>query len=202
MTTKLTMVPAFVLALVALPLMASAYTFPSTNADNQNQTVPGRVGQDAPYVEQVDAQPGQTTLRFTNNTNSLAAFESTVDGARLTSGTAHPVTGDFIYPVTAVDGRGIATPVTFDQIFSGESLVEIRLALGGERDWDFDWTSFSIPAPENSGGGSMIPCSGPMAPGWQTGIPGGGCGGDAMHVNPGEGDCPAWYPRSMGCMVN
>lgn len=32
------------------------------------------------------------------------------------------------------------------------------------------------------GGGSMVVCSGPMAPGYQVGIPGGGCGGTSMWV--------------------
>ncbi len=32
--------------------------------------------------------------------------------------------------------------------FTANATVEVRLALGGERDWDFDWTTFYVvPSP-------------------------------------------------------
>ena len=60
------------------------------------------------------------------------------------------------------------------------------------------------------GGGSAMPyCSGPLAPGWVNGIPGGGCGGKGVLIPAGQStlvngklhDCPFWF-GAMGCMVN
>ena len=59
----------------------------------------------------------------------------------------HPiVTGDVIHPGVCVDGR---TPPACDpgpvvRTFTANTTVDIRLALGGERDWDFDWTPFTV----------------------------------------------------------
>lgn len=59
--------------------------------------------------------------------------------------------------------------------------------------------------------GSLMPfCSGPMAPGWNVGLSGGGCGGTGMVVMAGASlpdatkfggtkTCPFWFPS--GCMV-
>jgi hypothetical protein len=124
------------------PLTAGAHTFASTNALNETGDLP-HVLFEAVGVEQV-------TLKFVNNTNSLAFFEVRIDGEVLTSGSAHPVVlGDFIYPGgICVDGR--ATPAAGCvagpelRTFSAGATVDIRLALGGERDWDFDWTRFYV----------------------------------------------------------
>jgi len=179
---------------------STGYTFPSTNAANQ---VNGH-----PSVAQKSAEVGQTTLTFTNDTNSLAAYETRIDGVVLTSGTGHPVvTGDFINSVTVVDGRGISVPVLLDKVFSALSLVEVRLALGGERDWDFDWTPFSVPsAPAASMETGQIFCSSPTAPGYQVGIPGGGCGGTEMFYRKGEtytlpNGTREMCEYNMGCVI-
>lgn len=116
----------------------------STNELNKNKEVPGREGQDAPYVHQISVGVGEVTLEFVNNTNSLAFFEYRIDGVTVGT-TPHPVvTGDVIHPGVAVDGRGIPEPVTATQTFNASQTVEIRLALGGERDWDFDWVAFNV----------------------------------------------------------
>ncbi len=129
----------FAVLVVVVPAMA--YTFPSTNELNKARSVPGREGQLAPYVEQVSAAPGTTTLHLVGGYAGIACFEYRLDGAVKTSGTAHPVvTGDFIYPNFCVGAN-----LTRDETFVANSKVEIRLALGGERDWDFDWTTFGIP---------------------------------------------------------
>ena len=185
---------------------STGYTFPSTNAANQ---VNGH-----PSVAQKSAEVGQTTLTFTNDTNSLAAYETRIDGVVLTSGTGHPVvTGDFINSVTVVDGRGISVPVLLDKVFSALSLVEVRLALGGERDWDFDWTPFSVPsapaaptAPAAPMGTGQIVCSSPTAPGYQVGVPGGGCGGTEMFYRKGEtytlpNGTREMCEYNMGCVI-
>lgn len=114
---------------------ALAYDFPSTNDANRANGFP--------HVNLVEAGIGHVTLDFVNDTNSLAFFEVRIDGDTLTSGSAHPVvTGDFIYPGVTVDSRGIADPVIVTRTFDATSTVEVRLALGGERDWDFDWVIF------------------------------------------------------------
>jgi len=134
------------LAIVAIGLVmvagsASAYDFPSTNDANRAAGLP--------HVNQVATGPGTVTLEFVNETNSLAFFEYRIDG--VTVGTnPHPVViGDVIHPGVCVDGRTppacTAGPIV--RTFSAVATVEVRLALGGERDWDFDWTPFSVGQP-------------------------------------------------------
>jgi hypothetical protein len=141
----LTMMLALLLALgmLAVPALADGdgtYSFPSTNELNREQQVPGRVGQPAPYVDLVTATPSSVTLQFVNPASGLAFFEHRIDGNPVTSGTAHPVVpGSFIYPGTAVTSGNTVT-----RTFEATEQVEIRLALGGERDWDFDWTPFEV----------------------------------------------------------
>ncbi len=137
---------AVALATVAVGLLMTAvpagsevgHVFPSTNDDNR---VAGH-----PHVNQVGTGPGTVTLEFVNDTNSLAFFEYRLDGVTVGT-TPHPVvTGDVIHPGVCVDGRPApacaAGPVV--QTFSAAATVEVRLALGGERDWDFDWVSFEV----------------------------------------------------------
>ncbi len=52
------------------------------------------------------------------------------------------------------------------------------------------------------GGGTMPFCSGPMAPGWNVSLPGGGCGGTATYIPKTTGTssiCPDWFPN--GCVI-
>ena len=134
----LTGICAGVLVAALVATVAVAYTYPSTNAANR--------AADHPYVVKWSRGPGMVKLRFVNNTNSLAFFEYRIDG-KTVGGTAHPVVdGDVIHPGVCVDGREVAIcdagPVT--QKFKAKRRVEVRLALGGERDWDFDWTVFKV----------------------------------------------------------
>lgn len=121
---------------------AFAYDYPSTNDANR--------ANGWPHVNLVEADLNSITLEFVNATNSLAYFEYRIDGEILTTGTAHPVvTGEFIYPGVSVDGRGASAPVVVEREFEASATVEVRLALGGERDWDFDWVTFEVNAPES-----------------------------------------------------
>lgn len=121
--------------------VALAYEFPSTNDANRTAG--------HPHVNLVESGPGYVELEFVNDTNSLAYFEVRLDGDEQTSGTPHPVViGDYIYPGVGVDGRGIAEPVIVTRTFEASATVEVRLALGGERDWDFDWVTFEVGQPE------------------------------------------------------
>jgi hypothetical protein len=115
------------------------YIFPSTNEANKAAGLP--------HVNQVSTRPGTVTLEFVNETNSLAFFEYRIDGATVGT-TPHPVVhGDVIHPGICVDGRkppACTPPRPVIETFSADSIVEVRLALGGERDWDFDWTRFEV----------------------------------------------------------
>jgi len=133
---------------------ALAYDFPNTNDDN--------IAEGLPHVVKMGDAPGEVTLKFINDTNSFAYFEYRIDGEALTSGDAHPVvTGDYIYEGVRVDGRGVSEPVTETRSFSATEKVEVRLALGGERDWDFDWTEFDVAAAV----GDKVDC---MSGGWKA----------------------------------
>ncbi|HSJ34471.1 MAG TPA: hypothetical protein VLB85_05400, partial [Acidimicrobiia bacterium] len=95
---------------------------------------------------------GCVDLEFVNETKFLGRFEVRVDGEVMTSGTAHPaVVGDYINDGVCVDGR--AAPVCgsgpVGERFRAATTVEVRLALGGERNWDFDWVIF-YPLPDAS----------------------------------------------------
>jgi hypothetical protein len=128
---------AVLLAVTATP--AAAYDFPSTNDANR--------AAGHPHVNLVSTGPGSVTLEFVNPTDTLAFFEYRLDGETVGT-TPHPVVlGDVIHPGVCVDGRPVpdpscsASPVV--QTFDAFTSVEVRLALGDERDWDFDWTTFT-----------------------------------------------------------
>jgi hypothetical protein len=137
--TATTSLLALVLVL-ATATAALAYDYPSTNDANR--------ANGHPHVNLVETGIGYVDLEFVNDTNSLAFFEYRIDGEVLTTGSAHPVVlGEFIYEGICVDGRATGAvcdggPIV-ERIEAG-STVEVRLALGGERDWDFDWVTFVV----------------------------------------------------------
>ena len=139
-------------------------SFPSTNELNKNQQVPGREGQDAPHVIVNDTGPGTVTLDFINEAPGVAFFEYRPDGQVLDEGSPHQVVNadgehdlisqedwdaeafdpedrDVVYP-----GILVHSGQTEMETFEAQSYVEVRLALGAERDWDFDWTQFEVGA--------------------------------------------------------
>jgi hypothetical protein len=64
---------------------------------------------------------------------------------------------------------------------------------------DADAVTHTLDVSATSIGGGQLPyCSGPMAPGWNVSLPGGGCGGTAKWVPAGSDGCPFWFPE--GCM--
>ena len=131
--------------IVAPAGLASAedeYVFPSTNDANRRA--------EQPHVNEVAKGPGTVTLEFVNPTYWLAFFEYRIDG-QTDGSVAHPVvTGDVIHPAVCVEGdvnfEPPCEPDVITRTFSAEATVEVRLALGGERDWDFDWTEFTVGA--------------------------------------------------------
>ena len=117
----------------------------STNALNFAQQAPGHIGQVAPFVFFVSNEAGKVTLEFNNEANGLAFFEIRIDNIT-TGATPHPIAlGDTIHTggisVLASTSPRIET-------FEANEMVEVRLALGGERDWDFNWTAFYVGVPE------------------------------------------------------
>ena len=92
----------------------------------------------------LEATPGSVTLEFVNEAPGVAYFEHRIDGEALDEGAVHPIAvGSYIYPGTSVESGN-----TLVRTFEASEKVEIRLALGGERDWDFDWTTFEVEAAE------------------------------------------------------
>lgn len=135
-------VASLVLAVVVLAIASptAAYDFPSTNDANRAAGFP--------HVNLVSTGPGTVTLEFVNPRNTIVSFEYRIDGQTV-GNSPHPVVdGDVIHPGVCVDGRttpapGCAVDSTV-RTFAGSSVVEVRLALGDERDWDFDWTPFAV----------------------------------------------------------
>ena len=133
------LISVFLGVLFIMPSSIMAYTFPSTNELNKTQQAPGHVGQLVPYVNLVEASVGKVKLDFVGGFVGGAYFEYRIDGVVVTSGTPQPVTGDFEYP-----GVWVVANTTVQREISANEKVEVRLALGGERDWDFDWTTFTV----------------------------------------------------------
>lgn len=117
-----------------------AYTFPSTNEDNKNGTNPVRSGV-GPHVNLVEAKVGEVVLELVNPYNYSACFEYRSDGESSQYGDIYPhpvVTGDFWYYYECL------TNETKQLTLQAENYAEVRLAVGAERDWDFDWTQFEV----------------------------------------------------------
>ena len=120
----------------------------STNDLNYLMMAPGHSGQVAPFVLFDSATPTSVTLEFNNGAAGLAYFEFRIDGVD-TGASNHLIPGlaglDTIHQGLAVQSGTLGLLRTFN----ATDMVEVRLALGGERDWDFNWTAFDVqPAPE------------------------------------------------------
>lgn len=138
-----------------------SFVAPSTNALNRDRENPIRPGQAAPYVVWADVEVGEITLRFVDPTDFSvggAFFEVRIDGETVgetdhpivNTGVEHPATGepalidDVIHPGIALPAEDPDAEVI--ETFEAEATVEVRLALGPERDFDFDWTVFHVPS--------------------------------------------------------
>lgn len=138
--TPFTLVFALIALIVGLGAAgtALAYDFPSTNDAHRAAGLP--------HVNLVEQGPGTVTLEFVNPTYVLEHFEHRIDGVVAGTSPHLVIEGDVIYPGVCVDGRVPAAcsagPVV--QARTANSTVEVRLALGDERDWDFDWTTFTV----------------------------------------------------------
>jgi len=121
----------------------------STNALNYAKLVPGREGQNAPFVLFDSNGVGTVTLKFSNPSVADAYFEYRSDGQSSQYGNIYPhpiVPNDYYYWYILV-ASGV---VDFSKTFTASGMVEIRQAFGPEQDWYFDWTAFeaaSAPVP-------------------------------------------------------
>ena len=130
----------------------------STNALNFAEEVPGRVGQVAPYVLfEAWNDIGTVTLSFWNEAASgIAFFEYRLDGGQTGTNSHAVITGDTVHQgVFLANGDA-----NIERTFTANEFVEIRLALGGERDWDFDWTRFDVAPSPNGTGVIPLPAAG------------------------------------------
>lgn len=121
------------------PLPAGPFTWNDggPKSDNaSNYATPSR-----PYVLFNSSTENSVTLDFWNIAAGLAFFETRIDGIA-TGATAHfVVTGDTIH----TGGTSVASGNSvLGKTFSANSYVDIRLALGGESDYRFDWTRFYV----------------------------------------------------------
>jgi len=106
-------------------------------------------GLKAPYVLFNSNGPGTVTLDFHNPYNSAPAeFEYRIDGIADEVSPTHenPNIGgnDITYPTITLDTRGVGPIQFLDQTFTATQYVDVRLALGGERDLNFDWVRFYV----------------------------------------------------------
>ena len=119
---------------------AFAYSFPSTNQLNKDKQTPGYIGQNTPYVELVEAGVGKVKLNFVGSYVGGHYFEYRIDGVLVTSGDPHMILiGEYEYP-----GVWVIANTTVQREINSSSYVEVRLALGAENDWYFDWTRFDV----------------------------------------------------------
>jgi len=141
---------AFILVFTLLPVsFISAdpgWVYKTTNELNKAKQTPGHIGQLTPYVNLVDTAVGAVTLDFVGSYTGGHYFEYRIDGEVLTSGTPHVFlntihgdTSEYEYP-----GVWVVANTIQQRILSACKTVEVRLALGAENDWYFDWVSFDV----------------------------------------------------------
>jgi len=118
----------------------------STNALNYAQLVPGREGQVVPYVLFNSNTSNSVVLDFFNFASAgIAFFEYRIDG--VPTGTADHQNPNILDLDTSHFGQFVANQASVLGVeFIADEYVDIRLALGGERDWDFDWVRFDVAA--------------------------------------------------------
>ena len=135
-----------ILFIMPSPIMAlSAWPPASTNALNQAQQTPGHIGQLTPYVNLIESGVGYVTLDFVGSYVGGNYFEYRVDGVLVTSGTAHVIiAGEFEYPGVWVPNITVNVINHVTKTINATNKVEVRLALGAENDWYFDWVTFNV----------------------------------------------------------
>jgi hypothetical protein len=111
--------------------IAAAYTFPSTNDFNR--------AHHGPYVDAKSAA-NKVDITFVNPNPYYACFEYRTNGDT-SQATGRPNFNPEIpdlYPYVCLASVG-SSKMSFKFV----SKVEVRSVFGGERDWDFNWTTFT-----------------------------------------------------------
>lgn len=124
-------------------------------------------------------------------------------------------------PVTVLQGQSYSEPgysansSVDGDITSLVSVSSVDTSVSGSFTIDYSVTDSALDTATAqrglivaSGGGTMPYCSGPLAPGWQAGVAGGGCGGTEIVLRAGQSvfkdgvlhECPIWY-GPIGCVV-
>jgi hypothetical protein len=127
--------------------LASAYEYPSTNELNRDGENPLQSGV-GPHVNLVEAGVGYVTLEFVNPRDYWACFEYRTDmdeSQAISEDHFNPWLDDALYPYYCLNAG--VTGETRTETFYAQEVVEVRLAFGAERDWDFDWTPFLVVQP-------------------------------------------------------
>ena len=118
----------------------------STNALNFASQAPTRVGQAAPYVLLNSSTLGSVTLDFFAGSGGQSRFEIRIDGVA-TGAALHPIViGDTVHAGPNVHENNVTFPSYLQNTYNASQYVDVRLALGGERDFDFNWTRFEVTA--------------------------------------------------------
>jgi hypothetical protein len=101
-------------------------------------------------VNFIEASIGEVTLEFVMPHDYPACFEYRRDGdtsEAIDDEHYNPWLDDDLYPFVCLQGESVT------EKFEVDEYVEVRLAFGAERDWDFDWTRIdAAPAPPESYG--------------------------------------------------
>lgn len=130
--------------------------FPSTNAQNK--------ASGHQYVELVSRTTSSVTINFVNPTPLNQWLEVRVDNAAPSSnpnpnpcrigveplaiacdGKRYLAADDHTYP-----SKMVAPGSSSSQTYAANSNVAVRVTFGGERDWDFDWTTFAVAVAPNA----------------------------------------------------
>ena len=94
------------------------------------------------HFKVVDLQVGEVTVKFISPRAFLSCFEYRIDD--------EPPTGKTNFNKDVADGLWKFVCVrasTVSETFTANTLVEIRMVFGAERDERFDWTPIDIPPP-------------------------------------------------------
>lgn len=122
-----------VLMVFSFMAVASAFEFISTNDVNREV--------DLPHVNEMNVGKDWVELDFVNPTSWLFAFEYRVDGEDTPyPGYEHSITEGDYFNIVNVNGSEGTHSV--NMTINANEKVEVRLALGAESDYYFDWVTF------------------------------------------------------------
>ena len=121
-----------ILGLMAAPVLASHFTFPSTNDENRDAGWA--------HVNQVSVAIGETELAFVSTRAFASCFEYRTDDdetQKISTSNFNSNAHD-LYPYRCVNNS--TTTLTIE----ADAYVEVRMVFGAESDERFDWTRFEV----------------------------------------------------------